>query len=504
MAAAPRLAAILRSAGLRPAAADTAISGLGLDSRQASPGQLFCALPSASGRSRDAVAHVRQALARGAAAVLALPAVLKAVGPLGPAVALPSGDPRRESAKLAAAFHGHPALRLRLSGVTGTNGKTTIAHLLHGLLTGNGRRQGALLGTVGYRIGRRTIEAPNTTPSALQLQALFAQALQAGCRTAVMEVSSHALDQGRVEGLAYQAAVFSNLTRDHLDYHGSLAAYGKAKSRLFAQLRPDGVAVLNAEDPWSARMAAARTRGSRVLRYHAGGGRAELRAEDLVLGMDATRFTLCFGGRRLGLRLPLPGRFNVANALAAAGAALGQGMGLARVAAGLEQPLLPPGRFELLRQGQPFNVAVDYAHTPDALERLIRAARDVTPGRVITVFGCGGDRDCGKRPMMGALAAVLSDRAVLTSDNPRSEDPAAILRQVRAGIPREAAGKALQQGDRRRAIRLALGLARRGDSVLIAGKGHEDYQIVGRRKLHFDDRQEARQGLAGLGYRGGR
>jgi UDP-N-acetylmuramoyl-L-alanyl-D-glutamate--2,6-diaminopimelate ligase len=348
------------------------------------------------------------------------------------------------------------------------------------------------------------LDAPNTTPSALELQALFAQAVAARCKTAVMEVSSHALDQGRVEGLRYEAAVFSNLTRDHLDYHGTLAAYGAAKAKLFALLKPTGVAVVNAEDPWSARMAAARTRGARVLRYHAGGGKAELRAEAVEFGMDHSGFQLCYGGKRVAVRLPLPGRFNVANALAAAGAALGQGLSLGTVADRLHRPLLPPGRFEMVRAGQPFNVAVDYAHTPDALERLIRAAREVTPGRVITVFGCGGDRDRGKRPLMGGLAATLSDRAVLTSDNPRSEDPAFILGQVRAGVPAWARAKTDERADRRQAIRLALGMARQGDSVLIAGKGHEDYQIVGSTKQHFDDREEARTGLAALGFRGGR
>jgi UDP-N-acetylmuramoyl-L-alanyl-D-glutamate--2,6-diaminopimelate ligase len=266
-------------------------------------------------------------------------------------------------------------------------------------------------------------------------------------------------------------------------------------------------------------MAAARTRGARLLAYSiedprqprrsrgrsfVRGGARELRAEDVVYEMDGTRFLLCYGGERLAVRMPLPGRFNVANALAAAGAALGNGLSLAAVAGRLHRPLLPPGRFEMVRAGQPFNVAVDYAHTPDALERLIRAAREVTPGRIITVFGCGGDRDRGKRPLMGGLAATLSDRAVLTSDNPRSEDPAFILRQVRAGVPAWARPKTAELPDRRQAIRLALGLARKGDSVLIAGKGHEDYQIVGGTKHHFDDREEARAGLKALGFTGGR
>jgi UDP-N-acetylmuramoyl-L-alanyl-D-glutamate--2,6-diaminopimelate ligase len=358
------------------------------------------------------------------------------------------------------------------------------------------------VGTVGYWVGARFRPAPNTTPSSLELQALFAEAVAARCKAAVMEVSSHALAQGRVDGLRYRSAVFTNLTRDHLDYHKTMAAYGAAKARLFRLLEPGGTAVVNAQDPWSRRMAAARPRGARLLRYHAAGGRAELRALGLALGMDGTRFTLDFEGRRRELRLPLPGRFNVANALAAAGAALAQGLSLEAVAQGLEKPGLPPGRFEMVRAGQPFNVVVDYAHTPDALQRLISAAREVTPGRVITVFGCGGDRDRGKRPIMGRLSAELSDLSVATSDNPRSEDPAAILREVLAGVPAAHRRRVRRIQGRAQAITAALAAARPGDSVLIAGKGHEDYQVVGDVKQPFDDRVQARRALRGLGWKG--
>jgi UDP-N-acetylmuramoyl-L-alanyl-D-glutamate--2,6-diaminopimelate ligase len=442
---------------------------------------------------------------RGAAALVAPAALLRALKP-GPGVlAIPAADIRGAYALLCAAFYGFPGRRLALSGITGTNGKTTTAFLLRGLLD-PGRKSSLLLGTVGNWVGRRFSEAANTTVSALELQALLAEGVRRGCRCAVMEVSSHALDQRRVEGLHYAAAVFTNLTRDHLDYHRSLGAYARAKAALFAQLKPTGTAVVNAEDARSRLMAAARTRGARLLSYHAAGGRADLRAEGLRFEMDATRFTLSFGGRGRALRLPLPGRFNVANALAAAGAALAQGRGLDAVAAGLERPEVPPGRFELLRAGQPFNVVVDYAHTPDALERLIKAAREVTPGRIITVFGCGGDRDRGKRPIMGRLSATLSDVSVATSDNPRTEDPAAILAEVLAGVP--AARRRAIRGvvDRRAALKAALAMARPGDSVLVAGKGHEDYQVVGTTRLPFDDRVQARAVLASMGYgkKGGR
>ncbi|HTB23229.1 MAG TPA: UDP-N-acetylmuramoyl-L-alanyl-D-glutamate--2,6-diaminopimelate ligase [bacterium] len=500
MAALPKalpLAALLRKAGLSGSGLRGTVTGLEHDSRRVKAGAVFFALPSASGKAADTAAHARDAAAKGALAVVASPAVLRKAG-LG-ALGVASPDVVGAYACLCAAAYGFPARRLELSGVTGTNGKTTTAFLLRGILDPE-RRSSALLGTVGYWVGRRFHDAPNTTPSALDLQALFAEALAAGCDRAVMEVSSHALDQRRVEGLSYTVALFTNLTRDHMDYHRTVAAYAKAKARLFGLLKPSGTAVVNAADPYAARMAAARTRGARVLRYHAAGGKAELRAEDVELGLDATRFTLCFGGKRLALRFPMPGRFNVANALAAAGGALAQGRSLHAVAAGLEKPHLPPGRFEQVRAGQPFNVVVDYAHTPDALERLIKTARECTPGRVITVFGCGGDRDRGKRPMMGALSARLSDLSFATSDNPRTERPAAILDDIFAGIADKALPKVRRVADRAKAIRAAVSAARPGDSVLLAGKGHEDYQIVGAVRHPFDDRVQARTALAALGW----
>ncbi len=494
------LAALLRRAGLPAAGAKGLVSAVEHDSRRVRAGAVFCALPSASGRDADLGAHLRDAVARGAAALLA-PAAALAAAPGGAALRLPSRDVRADYARLCAAFHGFPARRLRLAGVTGTNGKTTTTFLLRGLLDPGGARS-ALVGTVAYWVGKRRRAAPNTTPSALELQALLGEAVGSGCSWAVMEASSHALDQRRVEGLAFDAAVFTNLTRDHLDYHGTMRAYARAKARLFGLLKPSGVAVVNAEDPAAARMARARTRGSRLLRYHAGGGRAELRAEGVRLGPEGTRFTLRFGGRSAEARLDLPGRFNVANALAAAGAALGTGMGLEEVAEGLGRAGTPPGRFERVRAGQPFMVVVDYAHTPDALERLIVAARECVPGRVIAVFGCGGDRDRGKRPQMGALGARLCDLAVATSDNPRTEDPAAILDEVLAGVPAGLRRKVLRVEDRGAAIARAIREARPGDAVLLAGKGHEDYQIVGTTKRPFDDRREARAALAALGHRG--
>jgi UDP-N-acetylmuramoyl-L-alanyl-D-glutamate--2,6-diaminopimelate ligase len=477
--------------------------GLAHDSRLVKRGYLFAALPSASGKQTDALSYIRQAVKAGAAAILAEPKILRAASLPGSVRALPVADVRTAYALACAEHFGWPARKLRLTGITGTNGKTTTSFLLRGLLAQKGW-DSVLIGTVAYMVGQKKLEAPNTTPSALELQSLFAQGVKAGCKAAVMEVSSHALDQGRAAGLAFDAAAFSNLTRDHLDYHKTMARYGAAKARLFGQLKPSGVAVLNADDPAHTKMAAARTRGAKVLRYSAAGSKAELRAEKLAFEMDGTRFELCFDGKRKALKLPLPGRFNVANALAAAGCALAQGLSLSQIVAGLSEPQLPPGRFEMVKQGQPFNVAVDYAHTPDALERLIQASREVTPGRLITVFGCGGDRDKGKRPLMGALASAQSELAVVTSDNPRTEAAEAILDDIFAGIPKAARSHTLRVADRRQAIRWALLLAQPGDSVLIAGKGHEDYQIVGSVKQHFDDREEARAALQRLGFKGGR
>ena len=478
-------------------------SGVAHDSRLVKKGFLFAALPSASGKQTDALAYVRQAVKKGAAGILADPKLLKAAKLPAKIAALPAADVRTAYALACAEHYGWPATKLKLSGITGTNGKTTTSFLLRGLLAQKGW-DSVLVGTVAYWVGKKQLDSPNTTPSALELQSLFAQGVKAGCKAAVMEVSSHALDQGRTAGLNFDVAAFSNLTRDHLDYHGSMARYGAAKAKLFAQLKPSGVAVLNVDDAAHKRMAAARTRGARVLRFSASGKAAELRAEKLRFEMDGTRFDLCFEGRRLSLRMPLPGRFNVANALEAAGCALGQGLSLAQVAQGLAKPLLPPGRFELVRAGQPFNVVVDYAHTPDALERLIQAAREVTPGRIISVFGCGGDRDKGKRPLMGALAAKLSDLTVVSSDNPRTEDAERILADIFVGIPKAARKHTLRVADRRQALRWALLLAQPSDSVLIAGKGHEDYQIVGTTKHPFDDRAESRLALKRLGFKGGR
>ncbi len=480
------------------------IRGLEHDSRRVKPGFLFASLPSASGKASDSAAYVREALRRGASAVLA-----GGEGPgRGRTAWLRAADPRGAYARLCSAYFGHPSRSLLLAGVTGTNGKTTSTYLLRSIFERAGRPC-AVLGTVGYWTGARMLPAPNTTPSALELQALLRRALRDGARAAAMEASSHALDQGRAEGLDFDAAVFTNLTRDHLDYHGTMARYLKAKARLFEMLGSSAkaapVAVLNADDPRSRALARRVPGRARLVFTALGPGRAEVRAEKLRLSAGASRFRLRLGGRALEMELPLPGRFNVSNALGAAAAAWALGLPESAIARGLREPLLPPGRMEKVEAGQPFSVLVDYAHTPDALERVLRTVDEFARGRVITVFGCGGDRDRGKRPRMGAIAHRLSDLVVVTSDNPRTEDPEAIIAEVLRGVPGERgkARRVLALADRRQAIQRALKVARPGDVVLLAGKGHEDTQVVGERKLPFDDRVVARKYLEGM-YGGGK
>jgi UDP-N-acetylmuramoyl-L-alanyl-D-glutamate--2,6-diaminopimelate ligase len=490
-----RLSRLALSAGIwaRHSGGDPLVRGLTHDSRQARPGQLFALLPSASGKRLDSLALAKEARRRGAAAVMA-PAGLRlpAAWPV-----IQVEQPLRDYALLCAAFYGWPAEQLKMAGITGTNGKTTTSFLLGGIFRAAGLEP-AVLGTVGYHIAGRRIPAPNTTPSALELQSLLSRALRAGCQAVSMEVSSHALSLDRVAGIRFDAAVFTNLTRDHLDFHGTLAAYRQAKARLFGMLREQAsCAAVNLDDPAASAMARSASLGALVLGYGLS-AKAGVRALSPAFKADATRFKLALpGAKPMALRMPLPGRFNLSNALAAAAAAWGMGLDRRAIAAGLEAPQVPPGRFERVEAGQPFSVIVDYAHTPDGLKRALEAAREFTRGRLAVVFGCGGDRDRGKRPQMGRLAHSLADLVVLTSDNPRSEDPAAILAEIRAGIP-EACGdvrRVLCMEDRKAAIRRAIKLARKGDTVLVAGKGHEDYQIVGSRRLAFDDRLACREAI---------
>jgi len=477
----------------------TEVSAVTADSRAAGPGVAFFAL---RGTRADGHAFAAEAARAGAAAVFAERPVACAPAPL---VIVP--DTHRALALAAAALHGRPGEALQLAGVTGTNGKTTVTWLVEACLRAAGVPCG-LVGTVAYRWpgGERT--APHTTPDAVALQALLAEMVRAGARAAVLEVSSHALDQERVAGLPFAAAAFTNLTRDHLDYHGDEERYFLAKRRLFVEgLRPGGTAVVNAGDRFGARLAAELSAGGRCAVWRFGDGPAdELQAREVRAGLSGTEALLATPAGTLALRSPLVGAHNLENLLAAAGLALALGLPPGAVSRGLSGCAGAPGRLERVGTG-PIAVFVDYAHTDDALARVLEALRRLAPRRLVAVFGCGGDRDRGKRPLMGRAVAGAADLAVVTSDNPRTEEPLAIIGEIlpgleQGGLSRLGAedARAGARGfavvpDRREAIGLALSAARPGDAVLIAGKGHESYQIVGEERRPFDDREEARRAL---------
>ncbi len=463
------------------------------DSRRAGPGSLFVAI---RGLATDGNQFVEAARKKGALAVCS------EQPPRGEGTWLQVEDAREALAVLSAASLGDPAGRLELVGITGTNGKTTTSYLVDAALRAAGERSG-LLGTVEYRIGDRATEAVRTTPESSDLQALFRQMVDEGCRRAVLEVSSHSLALKRVHGLAFQVAVFTNLTRDHLDFHGDMESYVAAKRTLFAsQLRPDGRAILNLDDDRAAELVKASR--APVWTYSLEKPEADLLAEEVQLSLDGARFRARTPLGPLAVQTALLGRFNVENALAALGAALALGLPPEAARRGLATLTGVPGRMERVVAGQDFTVLVDYAHTDDALKNLLETVRGLEPRRVVTVFGCGGDRDRSKRPLMGAVASRLSDVVVLTSDNPRSEPPEAILEEIRRGIPAARAGDTLVVPDRREAIARAFELARPGTVVVLAGKGHESYQVQRDRTVPFDDRQVAREILAQLAGTKGR
>lgn len=472
------------------------------DSRRIEPGALFVAI---RGFRQDGHAFLEKARRAGAAAVL----VAEDAGEL-PALAgcavLRVADTRRALAQAATRLYGDPSAALQIVGVTGTNGKTTTACLAEAIFRAGGRRAG-LLGTIGYRLGEVTFAGERTTPESSDLQALLRRMVDLGAEAVAMEVSSHALALSRVEGCEFDAAVFTNLTQDHLDFHGTMEAYYQAKAILIrglgrgAKKATEKVAVLNRDDPWAGRL---RSETSvRVLSYGLDGP-ADLSAVGLDYSLAGIRGEVRTPWGPLPIASRLVGRHNARNILAAAGACLHLGVPIDAVARGITGLEGVPGRFEKVEAGQPFGVVVDYAHTPDALERVLRTAREYSRGRLFVVFGCGGDRDRTKRPLMGEVAARLADVAVLTSDNPRSEEPAAIVDEIEAGTAKVPGSRerSVKIVDRREAIAWALGRARTGDLVLLAGKGHETYQIIGARTLPFDDRQVARDLLRDLGYTG--
>jgi UDP-N-acetylmuramoyl-L-alanyl-D-glutamate--2,6-diaminopimelate ligase len=470
------------------------VSGVAYDSRAVKPGDLFVAVP---GLRQDGRRYVEAALARGAAAVvLERPDLLE--GKAIPRVLVPSS--REALARLADAYFGHPSGELTVVGITGTNGKTTTSYLVDALLTARGQRTG-LIGTIQYRVGVEVISAGQTTPEAVELQSLLRRMVSAGVTAVAMEVSSHGLAQSRVDGVDFDIAVFTNLTQDHLDFHETMEAYREAKRRLFVLLaagsKPGRTAVVNADDPSGVSMVAGLPLPTLTFGIR---GRADVCPTRWSSGAEGIRMSVRTPAGQLDIASPLVGEHNVMNLLAAAGVGVALGMTPEAIGRALGSVGSVPGRFERVEAGQPFLVVVDYAHTPDALERTLETARKLvgTGGRLGVVFGCGGDRDRGKRPLMGAIAARLCDRAWITSDNPRSEPPEAIIADIVAGIP---GGPVLDRHetlpDRKAAIQRALDWARAGDVVVIAGKGHEIYQVIGSEVLPFDDRAQARAALAG-------
>ena len=470
------------------------VTGIAYDSREVLPGQLFVAVP---GLKQDGRRFVTDALGKGAAAVVLEGADVLGGSPTG-RVIVPSS--REALARLAGAYFGHPSRALTVVAITGTNGKTTTSFLVDALLRAGGRPTG-LVGTIEYRVGTETLPAGQTTPEAVELQSLLRRMVERGVAAVAMEVSSHALALHRVDGIEFDVAVFTNLTQDHLDFHVTLDAYREAKARLFRLLasgtKPRRTAVINVDDAAGAAMVG----GLDLPTLGFGLGRAApVRPRRFVSGMDGIRMEVETPAGPVEITSALVGEHNVMNLLGAVAVGLALGLDRAVIARALAGVTTVPGRFERVEAGQPFLVAVDYAHTPDALERVLTTARKLLAGagRLAVVFGCGGDRDRGKRPLMGAIAARLADRVWVTSDNPRSERPEAIIAEIAAGIPPAAAGldRHATIPDRKAAIRAALLWARPGDVVVIAGKGHETYQIIGAEVLAFDDRAQARAVLA--------
>ena len=453
------------------------IADLAYDARDAAPGSLFICVP---GTRADGHEFAADAVANGAVAlVVERPLELDV-----PQLVVPSA--RAAMAVAADEFFGRPTEELQVAGVTGTNGKTTTAFLLYAILAAAGRRPG-LLGTIESRVGGERRAAVRTTPEAIDLQREFREMLEAGDRSAAVEATSHGSALGRLDRVRFAALVFTNLTQDHLDFHGTLGEYFDAKRRLFTETRPP--AAVNVGDEHG-RLLAEELRGQNELLTFGLTDDAELRAEDLDLGPRGARFRV--DGVELETRLR--GRFNVENVLGAVAAARLLEIPDDAIAYGVRELRGVPGRFEAVDEGQPFAVLVDYAHTPDSLENVLRTARDLAQNRVICVFGCGGDRDRGKRPLMGRIATELADLAIVTSDNPRSEEPEAIIAEILVG-----AGDAEVEPDRREAIARAIGEAAEGDVVVIAGKGHEQGQQFADGTIPFDDREVAREALRRLG-----
>jgi UDP-N-acetylmuramoyl-L-alanyl-D-glutamate--2,6-diaminopimelate ligase len=487
------------------------ITGLSYDSRRVDPGSVFFAI---RGEKSDGHDFLQQAIERGASAlVVARPMS----GPAG-TVLIRVRDVRRAMGLWSAHFFGNPSRRLKLVGITGTNGKTTCSYLVESIAMAAGLAPG-IIGTINYRYGGHQIPAHQTTPESLDLESLLADMLQSSVNAVAMEVSSHALAQERVRGLQFDAALFTNLSRDHLDYHADMDDYFAAKSKLFTEHLARGAkekrsAVIHGADPRGAElMEMIRGKGVDIWSYGEG-SQWDVHPLDVSSDVTGLRGRIFAKDRAFEFSSSMIGAANLQNILGATGVACALGLPSDVIAAGIRRLTTVPGRLEKVENQQGVAVLVDYAHTPDALEKVLMAVRPLTKGRVFAVFGCGGDRDRGKRPVMGEIAARLSDIAIVTSDNPRTEDPGSIIAEIERGLRKSGKIKIFKSSterqkvdtksgyyveeDRREAIRIALSSAQPGDVVLIAGKGHEDYQILGKEKIRFDDREVAREELGRL------
>jgi UDP-N-acetylmuramoyl-L-alanyl-D-glutamate--2,6-diaminopimelate ligase len=473
---------------------DREVAGITYDSRRVTPGMVFIAIP---GQHVDGHEFIGTAVERGASAVICERSRLIP----GRVTKIQVADVREAMACAARSYYQYPSAKLKVIGVTGTNGKTTVAFMIKAILEAAGIKTG-LMGTVRYEIGDRVIPAQRTTPESIEVQQMMSQMLRADCQACVLEVSSHALDQKRVHGVEFDVGIFTNLTRDHLDYHGTMENYFAAKKKLFSSLAQGtkkGTSVINIDDDYGARLAG-ESDGVGVQLTYGFGEKARLRATKIELNADGSRFVIEAPERKFAVRLPLIGRHNIYNALAAVGACLALKVDVVKIQAALNA--LPPvsGRLEMVLAGQPFGVFVDYAHTDDALKNVLTTLHEITKGRVLVAFGCGGNRDSGKRAKMGRIAAELADFTLITSDNPRKEDPAKIAAQIEEGYKGVRSDAYDVELDRRRAIQQIIAQAQPGDSVLIAGKGHETYQEFEDTVVPFDDRVHAQEALETLGF----
>ena len=482
---------LLKSAGLDAfcPTSDPDVTAVVYDSRQAGPGSCFVAV---RGSENDGHDFISAAVDSGCCAVVCedpvdVPDTVSLVVVEDSHIAL---------GRLAQAFQGGPADKLVKVGVTGTNGKTTVTHLVHRIFEASGRPT-ALLGTVGYETGQRSIESNATTPDPVALAEAMSEMVRARRTHLVMEVSSHALDQHRTAGVDFRVGVFTNISGDHLDYHGTIENYIAAKRRLFESLGPEGVAVINRDDDYAGEMAQAAKGGGAAVKFYGLGPGCDYAGSMLNLDYSGASFNVTTAGGSIEVRSPMIGEHNVMNSLAAIGACEVLGVDLADISAALACSAVVPGRLEPVEGGGDFRVFVDYAHTDDALKNVLSALNDLKRGRLIVVFGCGGNRDRSKRPRMGKVASELADRVVVTSDNPRSEDPQAIIDQVLGGIDAAFRDRCDVCVDRRQAIETAIDEARGGDIVLIAGKGHETYQEIAGRRIDFSDVRTASEILKG-------